>query len=407
MSMLTRTRSEELFARSLKVLPGGNTRTTTYYPPFPLVVDSGEGCHVVDVDGHRYIDLLNNYTSLIHGHAHPLITEAVGRALRGGTVFPSPVESQLELAERIVERFPSIDLVRFTNSGTEAVMCAVRAARAFTGRDLIVQARGSYHGSWEQVSFLDESPEGGTRGIPGVVRQLVRSVSYNDISSLEGTMAVDGPRVAAILLEPVLGQTIQEGSREFLHAAQELAARHDALLILDEVVTARLSTAGRQGQLDLTPDLTTLGKVIGGGLPVGAFGGRADIMAMFDPRADSSLSHHGTFNGNNLTMEAGKVSLDLLTAEEIERIDGLAHLLQAHLEDTIWSLGFPATVRRAGSILGLDSPLLKAVHGAALAQGVMMAPRGQLSISTPMTESVVQEAAERIAAALRSARQEN
>ncbi len=396
--------SQSAFARSLHSMPGGNTRTTTYYPPFPVVLSRGEGCYVTDIDGNRYIDLLNNYTSLIHGHAHPRITERIMRVIGGGTVFPSPIEAQMELAERLVTRFPSMDLVRFTNSGTEAVLWAVRAARAYTGRDKVVQAFGSYHGGWEQVSALPEPGEPASRGIPGRVRELVLGVPYNDVGALEALMQREGADVAAILLEPVLGHTITEGSVEFLQAAQRLAHEHGALLVLDEVITARMSTAGCQGLLGLRPDLTTLGKIIGGGMPVGAFGGRRDIMDLFDPRGELAMDHHGTFNGNVLSMEAGVASLDLLSETEIKRIDDLGHALETGLRDAVAAMGFPAEVRRAGSILHIDSPLMPSIHKSALEQGVFIAPRGQMSISTPMTEDVISQAMDRLEKALRAAR---
>jgi len=394
--------SRELHHRALEVLPGGNTRTTTFYPPFPVFIAKGEGCRLIDVDGNSYVDLLNNYTSLIHGHAHPQITERIQRAAADGTVFASPIKSQMDLAERIAARFPSIDLVRFTNSGSEAVMSAVRAARAFTGRDLIVQARGSYHGSWEQISSLGSGVEAGLQGIPGPVQSLIRPVAFNEVADLEAVMSADGDKVAAVLLEPVLGQTIDEGTHQFLGAAQDLARRHGALFVLDEVITARLSAGGRQAQLGLEPDLTTLGKIIGGGLPIGAFGGRRDIMEMFDPRGETPLAHHGTFNGNSLSMEAGIASLELLPASEIERIDELGRLLQDGIQSTARSLGFPAEVRRVGSILTLETPLLRAVHREALNHGVFIAPRGQMSISTPMDETVIDEATKAFSGAFRS-----
>jgi glutamate-1-semialdehyde 2,1-aminomutase len=398
-----RQRSQRAFTRSLQTMPGGNTRTATYYQPFPVVVARGEGCHVTDIDGNRYIDLLNNYTSLVHGHAHPLITDRLMQVISGGTVFPSPIEAQVELAERLVARLPSVDLVRFTNSGTEAVLWAVRAARAYTGRDTIVQAHGSYHGGWEQVSALPERGEPTSRGIPGRVRDLVLGVPYNDIGALEALMGREGANVAAILLEPVLGHTITPGTAEFLHAAQRLAHEHGALLVLDEVITARMSTAGCQGLLGLTPDLTALGKIIGGGMPVGAFGGRRDIMELFDPRGELAMDHHGTFNGNVLSMEAGVVSFDLLNEAEITRIDDLGKALEIGLRHAIDEVGLQAEVRRAGSILHIDSPLMASIHQSALEQGVYIAPRGQLSISTPMTEGIVAQATERLALALRAA----
>jgi glutamate-1-semialdehyde 2,1-aminomutase len=383
-------------------LPAGNTRTTTYYAPFPIALARGDGYRVWDLDGNEYVDLLNNYTALVHGHAAPAISAAIERVLREGTVFPAPIPLQAELAERICRHFASIELVRFTNSGTEAVMMAVRAARAFTGRDLIVTAYGGYHGSWEQVAYSasEESARAETtieqdaRGIPAAVRDLNLQVRYNDVTHLRTVMGARGGEVAAIVLEPVLGHVIEPATSEFLAAAEDLATTYGALFVLDEIITARLHTGGLQSEMGRRPHLTTLGKVIGGGLPVGAFGGRADVMAVFDPRLEGSIAHHGTFNGNALTMAAGCASLDLLPQSEIDRINNLGAALEANLAEAFSDVGLAVRISRAGSILNLHSPHLPELHATGLQHGVYFAPRGQMCTSTAMDDSVIERVSE-------------
>jgi glutamate-1-semialdehyde 2,1-aminomutase len=309
----------------------------------------------------------------------------------------------------------SVAHIRFTNSGTEAVMQAIRLARAHTGRELVVKADGGYHGSWEQVPMTAAPTGEPPPGTPTGVARLVVMVPFNDVTALESVMREHGERVAAILLEPVLGEGVIAGDPGYFRSARELATRHGALLVLDEVVTARLAVGGYQSVLGVDPDITTFGKIIGGGLPVGALGGSADVMAGFDPRRSGFLPHAGTFNGNPLTMAAGLVSLELLTAAEIERIDRLAVGLAAGLRDAIATHGLVGTVTRCGSLLhlhfgaaariqtfadvNLGSPILAAVHLAALEEGLYFAPRGLMNISTAVTPAVVEEAVERFARA--------
>jgi glutamate-1-semialdehyde 2,1-aminomutase len=417
---LETTRSREIADRLRRVLPGGDTRSVTYYPPYPLALVRGEGCRVVDADGNSFVDLLNNYTALVHGHAHPKIVEALLEQAPLGTVFPAPNELQAEVAERICERFDSVDHVRFTNSGTEAVMQALRLARAITRRDLLVKADGCYHGSWEQVPLSwgaqhartaatgdSGGPDLRRAGIPSFVSDVVTMIPYNNVDALEALMAERGDEVAALIFEPVLGEGVIAGDHEFFAAARRLADAHGALLVIDEVVTARLATGGYQSVLGVKPDLTTFGKIIGGGLPVGALGGREDVMAAFNPRRSGFVSHSGTFNGNPMTMAAGRVSLDLLTGEEIARINRLGDALadgirrafdDAGLDGGVTSYGSflhlhlesPAEIRTFADV-NLESEQLARLHLACLEEGVYFAPRGMLNTSTAMDESVIEE----------------
>ena len=412
-------RSREIVERLERSIPGGNTRSLAFFPPYPLVISSGSGCRIRDADGNEFIDLLNNYTASVHGHALPAINEAMSKQAALGTVFPAPGELQAELAERIVGRVASVEKVRFANSGTEAVMMAVRGARAFTGREKIIKAEGGYNGMWEQVPI--SWPQDPYRAaMPERVRELVRMVDYNDVSQLEAAMEEEGEEVAAIILEPVTGTGVFTGTPEYFVAASRLADEHGALLICDEVITLRLGVGGFQEVLGVRPDLTTMGKIIGGGLPVGAFGGRADVMEVFDPRSPSHLHHSGTFNGNLMTMVAGCVTLDLLTQREIERINALGERLAEGLRRFLAeNQDLHGVVNNCGSLLhvnfgtegevrkfsdlNLDSPVAARFHLAALDEGVYFAPRCFMNTSTAMDEQVVDGVLEACSRALERA----
>jgi len=407
-------RSRELAQRLSRSIPGGNTRSLAHFPPYPLAISHGCGCRIWDVDGNGFVDLLNNYTATVHGHAVPAINEAMSRQAALGTVFPAPAEAQAEFAERIVHRVASVEKVRFANSGTEAVMMAVRAARAFTGREKIIKAEGGYHGMWEQVplsSWLQDLLPERRMATPDAVRELVRLVDYNDVAALEAAMGEEGESVAAIILEPVTGTGVLTGTPEYFSAAQRLADEYGAMLICDEVLTLRLAAGGYQDVLGVRPDLTTMGKIIGGGLPVGAFGGREEVMSLFDPRLPDHLHHSGTFNGNLMTIAAGRVALDLLTQDEIHRIntlgerlaDGLRRLFarRQELGAVVLNCGSLVHVNfgtegevRTYSDLNLDSPLMAAFHLAALDEGVYFAPRGFINTSTAMDERVIDDVLE-------------
>jgi glutamate-1-semialdehyde 2,1-aminomutase len=400
-------RSREIVERLERSIPGGNTRSLAFFPPYPLVISSGSGCRIRDADGNEFIDLLNNYTASVHGHALPAINEAMSKQAALGTVFPAPSELQAELAERIVDRVASVEKVRFANSGTEAVMMAVRGARAFTGREKIIKAEGGYNGMWEQVPvFWPQDPY--RAAMPEGVRELVCMVDYNDVGQLEAAMEEEGDEVAAIILEPVTGTGVFAGTPEYFAAARRLADEHGALLICDEVITLRLGVGGFQEVLGVRPDLTTMGKIVGGGLPVGAFGGRADVMELFDPRSPRHLHHSGTFNGNLMTMAAGCVTLDLLTHSEIERINTLGERLAEGLRRSLGERpGLHGVVNNCGSLLHvnfgtegevrkysdlkLDSSMAARFHLAALDEGVYFAPRGFMNTSTAMDEQVVDD----------------
>jgi glutamate-1-semialdehyde 2,1-aminomutase len=366
----------------------------------------GEGCHVWDVDGNRFIDLLNNYTSLVHGHAHPRIVAAVTEHAPLGTAFPAPRVLQAELAERIAERVKSVDQLRFTNSGSETVPRAVKVARAHTGRVEIVKAIGGYHGSWEQVPLT--SGGGGARDVPDFVYGIAHMVPFNDLDALEYIMSERGERIAALLFEPVPGEGVIPGDPAFWAGARGLADSYGSLLIADEVVTFRLAWGGYQSVLGVEPDLTTFGKIIGGGLSVGAVGAQEDVMREFAPDHPPFVSHSGKFNGNPLTMAAGCASLDLLTESEIERINALGSALAAALDRLLNVHGLTGRVMVCGSLIHLHPEAAEQIHTfddvnlareqlarlhlACLDEGVYYSPRGVLNLSTVLDEGVFGQA---------------
>ena len=399
--------SAHAWERACRSLPGGDTRAAAFFPPYPIAVARGKGSKLRDLDGRELIDFLNNYSALILGHGHPAIVEAVQEVLPHGTGFSAAHESQTELAERLVERVASIDLVRFCNSGTEATMWAVRAARAFTRRPLIVKAYGGYHGSYDQLEqWAWES--GGPRLAVGGIGDLDRHtlvVPYDDAEALEAAIAGREQEIAAVILEPLLGSAgIFSASPEYLRAARRFCDRAGALMILDEVISLRLGRGGVQGAIGVEPDLTALGKIIGGGFPVGAFGGRREVMSIFDPSETGFLGHTGTYNGNPVTMTAGARTLDLLDEVAYTELDRLGASLAAGFEAAIAAHGLELSLTRAGSLIQLhptreplplrpgetrDTTVIRALHLGLCLEGVHAAPRGFLNCSLVHTDEDV------------------
>ncbi len=402
------TASRALWHRALESLPGGNSRTTIFHDPYPLYLVSGEGCRVTDADGIERIDFINNYTSLVHGHCHPRVVEAVRRQAGLLMSAAAPSELEVELAERLRERLPSIELLRFANSGTEATMLAIRAARAFTGRTTIATFAGAYHGTHDYAVSIPADVD--TRpGGPGVPDEITKSIVVARFNDTEATMAALEPHrddLAAVIVEPVMGAAgVIPAERGFLSFLRDLADDAGALLIFDEVISFRIGYHGAQGRYQVTPDLTTLGKIIGGGLPIGAVGGRAEVMALFDPRFEHRLGHGGTFNANPLSMAAGLATLAELRPETHERLESLAVALKERLVQLFEEAGQPVCVNQIGSLFNIhltegpirdhtdvraaDTGLLSELHLAMLGHGILFTQRGMGCLSTPMTAAEV------------------
>jgi glutamate-1-semialdehyde 2,1-aminomutase len=325
----------------------------------PIFIERGAGAYLFDLDGNRYVDYIGSWGPLILGHAHPQVLAAVAQAAERGTSFGAPTEAESELAERIMAAVPSIERVRLVNSGTEATMSAIRLARGFTGRDVIVKFAGNYHGHVDSL-LVAAGSSAATLAVPnspGVTAGTAADtlvLAYNDPAGLEAAFQEHGPRIAGVIFEPVVGNMgCVIPTREFLAALRELTRRHGALLIFDEVMTGfRVAFGGAQSLFDMQPDLTTLGKIVGGGLPVGAYGGRADVMDQVLPAG--KVFQAGTLSGNPLATAAGIATLKLLADKQIyERLEQASARLAAGLEQAAVAARVPHTIARVGSMLTL------------------------------------------------------
>jgi len=396
-----------MHAEAREVMPGGNTRTVLYHPPFPMRISRGHAQRVIDVDGHEYVDMLGEYTAGLYGHSQQVILDAVRAALDDGISLAGHNVYEARLAREIVERFPALELVRFTNSGTEANLMAIALARVVTGRPGIAVARGGYHGGLLYFG-------GGGSPVNAPYDAIV--LDYNDVEGARASIREHADRLAAVVVEPVLGSGgVIPATREFLQTLQEEACAHGVLLILDEVMTSRLSPRGAAPLFDLTPDLLTLGKYLGGGLSFGAFGGRADLMGRFDPSQPGALPHAGTFNNNVLSMAAGLAGLtQVLDDARLEALNARGDRLREQLNAVMAPHGWVAT--GMGSMVGFH-PVSGAVRSPAdladaddrrrellfldlLERGFYVAPRGFIALSIEVTDDDVDEFVAAVAEAL-------
>ncbi len=365
--------------RAATAMPGGNTRTSLFHDPFPLCMVRGQGARLTDADGHEYIDFLGEFTAGIFGHSPAPLKQAIAAALDEGINLSGHNRLEAELAALICARFPSMDLLRFTNSGTEANLMALAAAVAHTGRRKVVVFEGGYHGG--VLVF----PPGGS---PVTVPHRFVTAPYNDAAAARALIDSD---TAAILVEPMLGAGgCLPGTPAFLGALREAATAAGAVLIFDEIQTSRLAPGGQQAVLGITPDMTTIGKFFGGGLAFGCFGGRRDIMDLFDPRRPGSLGHAGTFNNNTLTMAAGIAAAGLLTAEALAEVNGRGERFRAALNTLFENRRAPFHVTGLGSLMNLhargDAGLRKLMFLDLLRDGIYFAQRGLIALSFAITD---------------------
>ena len=409
-------RAAALYQEARRWLPGGNTRTTVFADPYPPYASYGRGCVLVDADGQERLDFLNNYTSLMLGHADPLVTQAVGEQLQRGTAFGFPTEHEVALAREIVGRVPSVDQVRFTNSGTEAVMLAIQLARAATGRWKIAKFEGCYHGSYDyaEVSLAPPAAAMGPAdvpvsvphapGAPPSIAEDVLVLPFNRPEAVERLLDEHGPELAAVLVDPLPNRAgLIPAQPAFLETLRAATRRHGVLLISDEIISFRIGYHGAQPIFGYEADITTLGKIIGGGFPIGAVGGRSDVMALFDPSHGAPrLPHAGTFNANPVSMVAGLATLQQLDAVAFARLDALGDRLRSGLRDVLARVGLAGQVTGRGSLFRLHlvpQPLvdyrsarsdertaarLDLWHKTMLANGIICSPEGLGCLSTPM-----------------------
>jgi glutamate-1-semialdehyde 2,1-aminomutase len=378
-----------------EAMPGGNTRSAIHVDPFPLTMVRGEGARLWDIDGRNYVDFLSEFTAGIFGHSHPAIRRAIEQALDGGLNFGAHNATEARFAAAICARFPSIDLVRFTNSGTEANLMAVSAARAITGRPKILVFEGGYHGG---VFYF----RGHGSALNAPFEYLLGR--YNDLEAVEALVRPYRAELAAILIEPMQGTTgCIPAERSFLAGLRAMADETEALLIFDEVMTSRLAPGGLQEAHGILPDLTTLGKYVGGGMSFGAFGGRAEIMERFDPRRADAFQHAGTFNNNVLTMNAGLAGLtELYTPERARTLNDWGDGLRERLNAVVQKRGVAMQFTGLGSMISVhmtDAPIRSqqdAEKGNAqlrdlfyfdlVARGIWFAKRGMFALSIALDE---------------------
>jgi glutamate-1-semialdehyde 2,1-aminomutase len=356
-------RSEQLYERATKVIPGGVNSPVRAFKAVggtPLFVQRGEGQHLIDVDGRQYLDLVNSWGALILGHAHPAVVSAITEMARSGTTFGAPCAGEVELAERIVASYPGLEQVRFVSSGTEAVMSAIRVARAFTSRDLIVKFSGCYHGHADHLlvaagSGLATFGTPSSAGVPEAFTACTRVLPLDDEAAAADLFSREGSRIAAVIIEPVPanhGLLLQR--REFLQKLRDLTQKHGSLLIFDEVISGfRLARGGVAELVGIVPDMATFGKVIGGGMPVGGFGGSREIMKRLAPLGDTYQA--GTLSGNPVAMAAGITTLDIMIKESgWERLEQIGAQVERSLLPVIKEASFPIHFVRAGSLFWMS-----------------------------------------------------
>ncbi len=383
------------YVEATAVMPGGNTRTVLFYPPFPLAMARAEGCRLWDMDGAEYVDFLGEYTAGLYGHSHPVIHAAVDRALDGGISMGAHNMIEAKFARAVCDRF-ALERVRFTNSGTEANLLAITLARVFTRRPKVMAFDGAYHGA--VFTFA-----GG--GSPVNAPFPFVLAPYNDAAATVALIEQHGADLAAVILEPMIGSGgCIPAAPEFLAALRDACSRTGALLILDEVMTSRLSPGGLQAVRGVKPDLTTLGKYIGGGMSFGAFGGRADIMDLFDPRRPDALPHAGTFNNNVLTMSAGLTGLtEIYTPDAARALNARGDALRDRLNALCRAAGAPLQFTGIGSMLAVhamrgavrspadaakgDAKLKELFFFDMLAHGIWLARRGMFALSLPIGDA--------------------
>lgn len=418
--MPVRARSARLFSRGKEVFPGGITRATVEKDPVPLYLARGEGAHVFDVDGHRLLDLNNNFTTLIHGHGFGHVVEAVARVLRQGTCFANPTEHEIALAELLIARLPAMDRVRFVNSGTEAVMFAIKAARAFTGRASILRFEGAYHGSYDwaeagQTGVVhngasgEHSPRLGYAGAPGEVAERVVVADFNDACGVEQILASRAGEIAAILIDPMPSRAgLLHPAPDFITALSAAARKHGIVLIADEVLNLRQGFAGASARYGLQPDLIVAGKIIGGGFPVGVIGGRADVMAVFGgDEVSPRVPQAGTFSGNPISMVAGRAAMEALTPAAFEHLERLGCRVRngltraAHKRKAPFSIcgaaslfrihpkKAPPAIYRDAKLTPEEKALMRSLTRHFLAHEILLPLDAAACLSTPMTNADV------------------
>lgn len=416
-------RTARSIARAREVLPGGTSRHHYLFAPWPIIASHGQGCRLTDIEGDTRIDCLNNMTALVHGHADPDVNLALHAQIDKGVSFSEPAEPEAVLARMLVERVPSLDQVHFRSSGTEAVMMAIKLARAFTGRSAIAKFEGNYHGYYDYVQMSTTSTGANwgdadapaavpaSAGISAAVPSEVLVLPFNDPDGVERLLAAHGSRIACLLVEPLSNRNGMVLPRPgFYDLLRDVTKKHGIVLVFDEVIAFRVGPEGAQGRYGGQPDLTTYGKVIGGGIPIGAVGGRKDIMSLLDPaNPGAKVISGGTYSGNPLAAVAGAATLAKLTPETYAHLDRIGRQLRDGANEILRRHGLPAQVSGDASLFQLvptDAELVNyrsiprtadanawmdAFHRELIVAGAIISHRGLSCLSTPMTEADVDE----------------
>ncbi len=433
MDKTTKSRSAELFEEAQNWLPGGVSRNTLLRKPHPIYVASGKGCRVTDVDGHEYLDFANNMASLIHGHAHPAVLEAVTAQLQRGSAFSLATEVEVRYAEQLCRRSKGFEKIRFVNSGTEAVMAGMKASRAYTGRSKIAKVEGSYHGAYDYAE-VSQAPGPKTWGLhdtpnpvplahgtpPGVLNDVI-ILPFNDPEKALARLDQYKDEIACVLMDPIPHRVgLVAASQASVSALRKWTRENGALLMFDEVITFRTEFGGMQERHEERPDLTSLGKAIGGGFPIGALVGSSEVMGVFQSRgAAPLLPHSGTFSANPTSMTAGATAMGLFDREAVARLNKLGDRARAGIADAIKVADFPASVTGEGSMLRVhmkaeaphdyrsaygspgEAEALRLFMDGLKEEGVLMVQTGTAMLSTPMGEAEIDHLAEACLASLR------
>ncbi len=418
--------SETIYQRAKKVLPGGISRNTIFRLPQPFYAKAGSGCYLTDLEGVERIDFSNNVASLIHGHAHPAIVQAIVDQASRGTAFGIGTEAEVLYAEHLCARVPGFDKIRFVNSGSEAVMASIKAARAFTGRPKIAKVEGAYHGGYDyaEVSQAASPSNWGdinrpaatpvSMGTPHSVLQDVVVLPFNDPIRAVKILDENAGQIACVLLDLLPHRVgFIPATQEFVQAISDWTKQNQALLIFDEIITFRSQYSGAQQNYGIRPDLTTLGKIIGGGFPVGAFGGRDDVMRVLDPSQKVlPMPHSGTFSANAMTMMVGRTAMELFDRDAVARLNRLGTLAREQITEAIRTADIPACVTGMGSIFRVhltptapldyrtcytnaeQSKVLNVLVDHLFDSGIMLINTCSGTLSTPMTEKEIGRLAE-------------
>lgn len=431
--MLNTESSSKAHRRAHRVMPMGNTRSSAFVRPYPIYLASGDGAHVTDVDGNRYLDFQNNFTALIHGYGHTDVTSALLAQLMKGLSFANPTSSEIELAELLCDRVKHFEHLRFANTGSEAVMTAIKAARALTGRTKVAKCEGAYHGNYDAVEVNVSAPPILWRdachpskpehdGLPGLMARDTIAIPFNDVENTDRVLSATGDDIAAVVIDPLPSRAgLVPITPEYLSFLRRWTSSRSALLISDEVLSFRLGYRGALGDCPIKPDITAFGKIIGGGLPVGAIAGSREVMAVFAPSGKSPhVAHSGTFTANPMTMVAGYAAMSAMTEAEFERVNQLGADARRALDDVMRSINVTGAVTGAGSLFRIFfgvgdisgyadayrasscSSMLREVIGQMQTRGVLISQVGLGAISTAMTPRDIDTLAAAFDGALRA-----